>query len=129
MGVFHFGQSEGYYDEPLIKENLKQSVETKIVDVNRNVESKGEPFTFNAELINVSLDAYTGSPSAHGIDGFVNADSSGGSVYFDSKRFELGFPDLFYSSWKMKRAEGVVSWKIEMYMIKKKFATQYAMAQ
>jgi len=71
-----------------------------------------ERFNFEAELDNVSSNAYSGTPSVKGIDGYIYADTKGGGVYFDSKRFELGFPELFTSTWRMKRTEGAISWKI-----------------
>jgi len=71
-----------------------------------------ERFSFEAELENVSLNAYSGTPSVKGFDGYIYADTKGGSVYFDSQRFELGFPELFTSSWRMKRTEGAISWLI-----------------
>jgi uncharacterized protein (TIGR02099 family) len=70
-----------------------------------------EPFNFEAELNNISLKAYSGTPSVKGLDGYIYADSKGGGVLFDSERFELGFPDLFTNSWQMKRTEGAVSWR------------------
>lgn len=71
------------------------------------------PFQFEAELNNVSLGAYSGTPGITGIDGYVVADLKGGSIVFDSARFELAFPDLFLLPWKMKRTEGAVSWSVE----------------
>ena len=47
-----------------------------------------------------------------GVDGYIQADMNGGDIYFDSERFELGFPSLFAQSWLMKRTEGAVSWRI-----------------
>ena len=71
-----------------------------------------ERFNLEAELDNVSLQAYEGTPSVKGVDGYIYADTKGGGVYFDSPRFELGFPDLFVNSWRMKKTEGAVSWLI-----------------
>lgn len=71
-----------------------------------------ERFNFEAELDNISLNAYSGTPSVKGMDGYIHADTKGGGVYFDSKRFELGFPELFTSTWRMKRTEGAVSWML-----------------
>ena len=70
-------------------------------------------FDFNAELKQISLEAYDGAPLAKGIDGYVHADSAGGNIYFDSKNFELGFPTLFTNSWEMKKAEGAVAWRLD----------------
>lgn len=70
-----------------------------------------ERFNFEAELDNVSLKAYSGTPSVKGLDGYIHADSKGGGVFFDSPRFELGFPDLFTNAWQMKSAEGAISWR------------------
>jgi len=71
-----------------------------------------ERFSFEAELDNVSLNAYSGTPSIKGLDGYIYANSNGGGVFFDSKRFELGFTDLFANSWQMKKTEGAISWLI-----------------
>lgn len=67
-------------------------------------------FKLQAELSQVSLKAFESTPSGSGIDGYVYADSKGGHVQFDSDKFELGFPRLFYKPWLMKKAEGEVSW-------------------
>ena len=80
---------------------------------NTEQDDKGvNKFDFNAELKQVSLEAYGGSPLVKGIDGYLHADSAGGDIYFDSENFELGFPTLFSNTWEMKHAEGAISWRI-----------------
>jgi len=99
-----------------IRLTIRQENKAKSVDASNviNIDEKPfEPFNFEAELENVSLEAYSGTPLVKGVDGYIYADSDGGGVYFDSKRFELGFPSLFGSSWSMKRTEGAVSWLIK----------------
>lgn len=72
-----------------------------------------EGFSLEAMLEQVSLEAYDGTPSGMGIDGYLYADALGGYVSFSSAGFELGFPELFLESWRMKKAEGFVAWDIE----------------
>jgi len=70
-------------------------------------------FELEAELKQVSLAAYDGTPSVKGVDGYVFSNLDGGFVKFSSTNFELGFPDLFVDPWKMKKTEGLVSWLVE----------------
>ena len=106
----------------LLPENLKKRLEVsdpsgllKNVYLNTFVENEGvseSDFSLQAELAQVSLAAYDGTPSGSGLDGYISASSKGGTVEFSSNNFELGFPELFYDVWLMKHAEGTVSWDI-----------------
>ncbi len=70
-------------------------------------------FKFEAELHNVSISAYDGTPSGEGISGYIFADGEGGEVLFRSRHFALGFPELFLDPWEMALAEGSVSWSLQ----------------
>ncbi|KZY31132.1 hypothetical protein A3740_07965 [Oleiphilus sp. HI0068] len=81
--------------------------------INIEHQKDASSFTFEAELDQVSLDAYEGTPSGMGINGYVFADNQGGFVNFSSHDFELGFPELFLEPWTMAKADGYVAWDIQ----------------
>lgn len=75
-------------------------------------ETEASAFLLEANLSDVALAAYESTPSAAGIDGYLYADEQNGRVEFKSTDFALGFPDLFLEGWQLKRAQGVVHWRI-----------------
>ncbi len=72
-----------------------------------------QDWRFDAELENVSLKAYESTPAGRGISGAVFAYPGGGGVVFDSPNFELAFPRLFLDSWKTRRGQGAVYWRLD----------------
>lgn len=72
--------------------------------------SSAPAFTLQAELDNVSLLPYESTPGGTGIDGYVEAMPGSGRVIFDSNRFTLSFPKLYHQPFRMRHAEGQVSW-------------------
>jgi uncharacterized protein (TIGR02099 family) len=94
-------------------EGALEDISVFIDDAGIDAEGQKEiNFELEANLKQVSLNAYESTPSGKGIDGYVFADKNGGFVNFVSENFELGFPTLFLDSWKMKLAEGSVSWAV-----------------
>ena len=93
--------------------NIFVQIEQNLAEQLSEKENFSTAFGLQAELDNVSLYAYESTPSAAGIDGYIEANAKGGQVVFQSERFELGFPELFLAPWSMKLAEGAVSWSIE----------------
>lgn len=72
--------------------------------------SSAPAFTFQAELSNVGLQPYESTPGGTGIDGYIEAVPGSGRVIFDSNRFTLSFPKLYHQPFRMRHAEGQVSW-------------------
>jgi uncharacterized protein (TIGR02099 family) len=99
-------------DKNILIETLEVSKSGENNQQSLSVSLPIERFSFEAELDNVSINAYSGAPSVKGVDGYIYAGTKGGGVIFDSPQFELGFPDLFINSWQMKRTEGAISWLI-----------------
>lgn len=81
--------------------------------VNAMFEQKAdEPFSFVAELDNLSLSSYFSTPEAKGLDGYIQAGPGGGSVLLQSERYEIGFPRVFLQPWKTSKAEANIGWTI-----------------
>ncbi len=70
-------------------------------------------FRMEAELRDIHIDAYESTPSGKGLDGLVRAEGAIGSVTFQSDGFELGFPKLFLQPFVTRKAEGLVSWRVD----------------
>lgn len=70
-------------------------------------------FRLQANLSDLALAAYDGTPSGKHINGYLFADDSGGQVHLSSDGFELGFPDLFLEPFVTQRAQGIVSWALD----------------
>lgn len=93
--------------------NTDESPESlkKINAATSETEAQAQAFIFEADLVDVSLDAYESTPSGKHINGYVYADKQGGYVSFLSEGFELGFPKLFLEPWTLALAEGKVAWQ------------------
>ncbi|MDX1633870.1 MAG: YhdP family protein [Marinobacter sp.] len=70
-------------------------------------------FEISTSLQNVEVAAYGGAPSASGVSGRLWARADTGWVEVDSGGVNLGFPELFLSSWPLNRLQARVNWLIE----------------
>ena len=98
-----------YLDESLNADS-KSTNELSLAETSLNNSSR---FEFEAMLSNVNIDAFESTPSGKNIDGYVFATNGSGFVSFLSEDFELGFPTLFLDPFKLRRAEGTVTWDID----------------
>ncbi len=82
-------------------EALPQAVNSWLVALNPRAQIRdlrlhfGKQFSYAATINNLNLSAYRGSPEIGGADVEVTGHSLGGRMQFLSRRFLLGFPDLF----------------------------------
>lgn len=66
-----------------------------------------------AELEEVSIQAFDGAPKLGGVNGYINTSAASGYVDFKSNTFELSFPDLYLDGWASHDANGRVTWAID----------------
>lgn len=112
--------SSGLLDESLmtILSGYKPLGQLRNIELSQTFSPADEPsesaarFVLKANLQDVSVSAYDGSPSGAGVTGMIQANNAGGSVQFASDQFEMGFPELFLEGWTFRYAEGTVKWDV-----------------
>ena len=91
------------------------SPEGRLVNVNLQTDLRGgfaDLFLLQANLENVAVGAWQGAPSGRGIQGYVEASASRGTVELDSSDFEIHLPRLFRESWRYDSANSRVHWQL-----------------
>lgn len=73
---------------------------------------RGSP-DFRAQLVDVGVNAWAGAPLGGGLNGWMQADASGGKVVFGGHPLQLGFPMLYEQNWDFTDARGQVSWQLD----------------
>ncbi len=73
-----------------------------------------KPFDFDlsAELVDVSVDAWEGAPSAAHVSGDLRMNLLKGSLELSSNKFSLGFPRIFRKSWNYSSAQSKLFWDV-----------------
>lgn len=78
-----------------------------------------------ANLYDVSVNAWQGAPQGAGLHGWLQADAKGGQVVFANHSLQLSFPELYSPVWNFSHAKGVVSWELngdELWVVGKDLA-------
>lgn len=69
-------------------------------------------FQLQANLDDVSVEAWKGAPKLAAVNGFLTANKNDGYVELDTKDFTLGFPKLFNEALLFDVAKGKINWEI-----------------
>ncbi len=78
-----------------------------------------------ANLYDVSVNAWKGAPQGAGLHGWLQADAKGGQVVFADHSLQLSFPELYSPVWDFSHAKGAVSWELngsELWVVGKDLA-------
>jgi uncharacterized protein (TIGR02099 family) len=78
---------------------------------NRNPDAP-QALTLAGELKGVSTKAHNSIPSLTNVNGVIAAGKDNGRVQFEGQDIEIGFPDLYSSSFKLSQGKGQVDWRI-----------------
>jgi uncharacterized protein (TIGR02099 family) len=70
-------------------------------------------FLLRGNLQEVAVDAWQGAPAGSGINGYVQADNTGGFVELDSQDFTIHLPQLFAQPWHYDHINSRVSWQLD----------------
>jgi uncharacterized protein (TIGR02099 family) len=71
-----------------------------------------KPFEINAELKNISVNAWHGAPALTSVDGYIYATKSSGFVEINTTKFTLFFPNIYHQAMHFDAAKGYVDWEI-----------------
>ena len=69
-------------------------------------------YQLRAELANVDVSPWRGSPGAKGLNGFLEVGKNRGMVIIDTPSLQLSFPDLYDKPFVLGEARGEVRWNI-----------------
>lgn len=119
-------QLEALHLNPLIKQlindpNLPKKAHELIKDLSPSGSLKNLLLTYDAagevelqaNLHDISVNAWQGAPQGTGLHGWLQADTKGGQVVFADHPLQLSFPELYSSVWDFSHAKGTVSWELD----------------
>ncbi|MFW1677975.1 YhdP family protein [Pontibacter sp. JAM-7] len=69
-----------------------------------------QEFQLEADLDQVSIDAWHDVPALGGVSGLIRLSPTGGAIHLNSQDFSLYFPHLYRAPWHYQQANGVINW-------------------
>ena len=74
-------------------------------------DTENKQFAINGVFENFFANAYSGFPKLGNISGSIKGTNEKGFIDFDTKKASLFFPELFRSSFSVKKMKGLFEWK------------------
>ncbi len=95
------------YQKGLIDQRLLEVLTSEFID------SKPTKLRVDAQLLDVSMEPFEGTPGLYHVTGSLHASEDEGVVRFASNKFGLSFPDLYTNPFLDTNGQGEVRWLIK----------------
>lgn len=93
--------------------SLAPSGEMENIDL-KFLANTDEKFKLRANLKNISVEEFRGSPGVSSVNAFMQASANQGLVEIrDGENIDLFFPKLYKESFRLDKVSGIVSWQID----------------
>lgn len=105
-------QQEQYLPEEVRQIIADLNPQGNLKNIHASINAAGEPL-MQANLAQVSVNAWEGAPAGAKLDGWLEASAAGGEVVFAATPLDLSFPLLYSHGWEFSQARGRVRWELD----------------